>query len=180
MNFRELLPSYNKHKSDTEAALEASNKKISDLTAKLEALEAANKIQADDADKTADESSEIDSLISDLQDVLNKYKSDESTDDSSDSSDDSTDDSTSDDSDDANDETAKASKVEKLKGLTKQAAKVVAEAKQVKASIPQQVIREIAAVGIPTPIATKPDAKPSDLKGLERVAAAFTEQLTKK
>ena len=189
MKIAELLPTFTAFRSATKTSLEEhktalaeANTKISDLSAKLEALEASNKVKADE---DADESTEEESLIKELQQVLDKYSKDADSDTSdsdsdSDSSDDESDSDGDSSDDDATDETAKASRVEKLKALTKAAAKVVAENKAIKASVPKQVIREIAAVGIPTPLATKPDGKTTALKGLDRVAAAFAEQINNK
>jgi hypothetical protein len=190
MKISDLIPSFSAFKSSTQTALDetkatlaVANQNISDLKAKLEALEATDKPKAEDApvDDSTTDNSQLDQLISDLQDVLDKYTSDETDDSTEDTSDDSTDDSTTDDSDDANDESAKAkaNKVETLKALTKKAEKIVAASKKLKASVPTKVIQELAAIGIPTPIATKPDNKLTGLKGRARIAAAFNEEFNK-
>lgn len=178
----ELFPRF---KSDTEAALgehkaalATANDQIAKLSAKLEALEAANKLKADE--DTAEDSEE-ESLLDALTELVKKFTpadsdSDDSTEDTSDTDD--SDDSTEDDSDDENDESAKkATKKEKLKAISKSVSKLAAQNKALKASVPKQVIRELAAVGIPTPIATKVDGTKPQLTGRERIAAAFTEQL---
>jgi hypothetical protein len=190
MKIADLIPDFSAFKAktntaldETKAALATANNTISELSAKLEALASA---KADDEtapaeDAPADDSSELDKFIADLQELISKYGSDESDDSTEDS--DSTDesDATPDDSDDANDESAsKATRAEKLKSLAKSVTKIVADNKKLKAELPKQVIREIAAVGIPTPIATKPDGKTTALKGLDRVAAAFSEQINNK
>lgn len=163
---------------ETKLALASTSESISTITAKLEAIEAASQVKAEDtADTTSDDSSAVDELISTIQKALDAYTASDESDDSTE--DETSDDSTPDDSSDANDETAKASRTSKLKSLAKSVSKIVADSKALKASVPQQVIREIAAIGIPTAIATKPEGKPA-LTGTARAAAAFKEQFNSK
>lgn len=166
---------------EQDTALASANNTISELSAKVEALEASLKAKADDAADTEDqEDSDLDKIIEFIQ-SLQGDESDDSTDDSTDESDSSDEsDSTEDDTDDANDESAKkATKSAKLKSVAKSVTKLAAENKKLKEELPKQVIRELAAVGIPTPISTKVDGQKPSLTGRARVAAAFAEQLNK-
>jgi hypothetical protein len=175
MKLPDFLAQFKTFTGDIKAQLATANETIKALTARLE------KVEADDSE----DNSKLDEVLEQLREILNEQAGDDTED--SDSTDDSTDDSDAapDDSDEDNDETdskAKAStKKDKVKAVADKAAKLVAEHKALKASVPKKVISTLAQIGIPAPVTTKVDGqKATALTGLARTAAAFTEQLSKK
>lgn len=73
------------------------------------------------------------------------------------------------------------SKTEAAANLAR-AEKAESEKASIEASIPKQVVKEIAKIGIETPLAVKKEGETnfSHLKGAERAAAAFNEELKQK
>jgi hypothetical protein len=172
MKLPDFLAQFKTFTGDIKAELATAKETIKTLTARLE------KVEADDEE----DNSKLDDVLEQLREILNEQAAPADSDES-DPSDDSTDDGEAapDDDSDDNDETdAKAeSKKDKVKAVADKTAKLVAEHKKLKASVPKKVISTIAAMGIPAPVKTKVEGEKPKLKGRARVAASFNEQLQK-
>ncbi len=159
-----------------EKALGTANEKIASLSEEIKNLSAKAADSDDESDKLAETLEQLRQILNDQAEKSAEDDSDEdSSDDDSDSSDDSEDDS--DDENDSEEKAKSTSKVETAKALVKLAKQVVGAKKKAEASVDKKVISKIASIGMPAPVATQTDGAKTALKGLDRVSAAFTEQL---